>query len=139
MNSDLYTISQTLGQYSNRNNISELSPLHNLLYANKSTYLGSMDRYRQEECQIPVTKYELSKYLDSPYNAVTVFIFDESYENNSPKSQLSEFIITQTDHVYISNNFVATIYYGEYASQLLDEAFSPKAVFSMKSYLLPSR
>ena len=78
MNHDMYTISQVLGShYPVQNN--KLSELHNLLYVNKDSYQGSLDRYQKEECQLPISKQEFINYFTHPFNhKMGVFIFDYS-------------------------------------------------------------
>jgi hypothetical protein len=60
MDEDLYTITQALGKYYNNSQDSEyISELHPFLYASKSVYEGSRDRYIKEECKLSITEKKL--------------------------------------------------------------------------------
>jgi hypothetical protein len=60
----------------------KLPPLHNLLYASKSTHQGSIDRYKKEECTMSIKQHEFKNYLLSkPYHKVGVFIIENDFTN----------------------------------------------------------
>jgi hypothetical protein len=80
----MYIISQVLGLYSqqynrkiNRKiNRNELPLLHNLIYLNKDSYTGNIERYNREECKLPISKREFMKYFDknSNFNIQLLFL-----------------------------------------------------------------
>jgi hypothetical protein len=100
MDPDLYTITQALGEYhdSNARHNKKLPPLHNLLYASKSAYEGSLDRYKKEECARSIKQHEFKNYLASnPNHKVGIFMMNDNYIDKANKASV---IILS----YIGNN-----------------------------------
>jgi hypothetical protein len=74
---DLTTVTQVLGKYYQDGNPASysLSPLHPLVYVNKSTHEGSKYRQIEEECNLFISKTEFRKYLLTyPTRNVGVFL-----------------------------------------------------------------
>jgi hypothetical protein len=117
MESDLYTISQALGRYAYNSDSTEMPPLHNLLYTSKSAYLGSMDRYRNQECQTLVTTREFIKYLDQRFDYLSVFKFSEKHANIR-QVELQQSTIMKTQQSYMSDDLVATSAFSKTAAHL---------------------
>ena len=86
MNKNMYTISQVLGSHYPTGG--KLSDLHNLLYTSKHAYQGSLYRYSQEECQLPISKQEFMNYFKiKPQHKITIFISDFQLKFYSVKMQ----------------------------------------------------
>jgi hypothetical protein len=78
---DLYNITELLGETSQlymKTKANELPLLHNLLYVNKTTYKGSTNRYKTQECNMPVRQAEVIRYIKTKPDSLSMIAIDLS-------------------------------------------------------------
>jgi hypothetical protein len=78
---DLYNITELLGetcQLNKNEKCLDLPLLHNLIYVNKSTYKGSINRYMREESNMPIKECEVISYLKTKPDRMSMFIIKPS-------------------------------------------------------------
>jgi hypothetical protein len=112
MDENFYTITQVLGKYYDSDFSSHSLPLlHPLLYASRSTYKGSMDRYSKEECSFPISKKEFEKFvIENDPVQFAVFIEEKDFLVN--RVRFEAFTIIKKYHdAYLVEAKVARIFY----------------------------
>jgi hypothetical protein len=82
---DLYTIIEVLSEtcYYNVGMTRELPFLHNLLYVNKGSYKCSLNRYKREECHMPVGCSEIIRYFKAKPSRLVIFVVNLGSNINS--------------------------------------------------------
>jgi hypothetical protein len=109
---DFYTITQALGKYNDNDSRSNHLPsLHPLLYASKSAYKGSKDRYSGEECRFPISKKEFENFVIE-HNPQQFAIFVKQKIESQNAIKFDSLIITKkhTDAYLVKNNVAKSFY-----------------------------
>jgi hypothetical protein len=116
MDEDLYTVTQALGKYYNNSQKSKyISKLHPFLYASKSAYEGSMDRYIKEECKLSITKKEFYNFVYKE-NRRTFAVFIKSIMPYSISLLFQAFVVTRKESVYlVEKKQYVTDYYPDFS------------------------
>jgi hypothetical protein len=118
MNSDSYTLSQTLGKYyqQNYNQHNELPDLHDLVYLSKDWYQGDIDRYAHQECDMPITKQEFVRYI-SKFDKYNISIIKLYIKNGI--ARLIVYVISQYEDYNNTIQYMASKYPKQEGSMMI--------------------
>jgi hypothetical protein len=99
---DLYTITEALGDTCQPSFGRELPLLHNLLHVNKDCYKGSLNRYKREECHMPVRYSEIIRYFKTKPSRLRIFVI--ILDSDTTRARIvSNALERRNNHTYISS------------------------------------